>query len=210
MSVTLYGYKYSVYTWIARATLHEKAVGYEYLEINPFSPNLDDAYLELHPFKRVPALEHNGFCLYETCAITRYVDAAFEGINLQPTNSKALGRMSQIVSLIDSYGFQPMMREAFTNRVICEKIGLPIDEHAFAAAMVESKKVLRAIDQVSQNTQFLCGERVSLADLQLAPIMDCFQMFEEGRDLLNEFDKLARWYNAIRTRPSVKETRPMF
>jgi len=54
MNVTLYGYKYSVYTWIARATLLEKAVTYDYIEINPFAPNFDDAYLQIHPFKRVP------------------------------------------------------------------------------------------------------------------------------------------------------------
>ncbi len=208
MNVTLYGYKYSVYTWIARATLLEKAVTYDYIEINPFAPNFDDAYLQIHPFKRVPVLEHDGFILYETSAITRYIDQAFSGPKLQPSSAKKLGRMAQIISIIDAYAFQPMMRQAFTNRVVCKKFNLPTDEEAFANAMVESKTVLRAINHLTENSIFLCGDDISLADLQFAPVVDYFQAFEEGRELLNESDKILTWYNSIRTRPSIKDTRP--
>jgi len=208
MNVTLYGYKFSVYTWIARATLLEKGVPYKYSEINPFSPTFDDAYLQLHPFKRVPVLEHDGYTLYETSAITRYIDRAFAGPQLQPTNAKELGRMAQIVSIIDAYAFQPMMREAFTNRVYCKKFDLPADEVIYADAMVESRAVLRAINHLVGTSPFLCGDNISLADLQLAPVIDYFQMFDEGQQMLNEFEKVSNWYNSIRVRHSIETTRP--
>ena len=209
MSMTLYGYKYSVYTWIARITLFEKGVPYDYVEINPFAPTFDDGYLQLHPFKRVPVLEHNGFTLYETSAITRYIDHAFQGPALQPNNAKELGRMAQIVSIIDAYAFQPMMRQAFTNRVVCKKFDFPADEAIFVDAMVESKAVLRAINHLIGNSRFLCGDEVSLADLQLAPVIDYFQMFDEGQKMLREFEKILGWYESIRTRDSIENTRPM-
>jgi len=116
--------------------------------------------------------------------------------------------MAQIISIIDAYAFQPMMRQAFTNRVVCKKFNLPTDEEAFANAMVESKTVLRAINHLTENSIFLCGDDISLADLQFAPVVDYFQAFEEGRELLNESDKILTWYNSIRTRPSIKDTRP--
>ncbi len=210
MNVILYGYKFSVYTWIARATLAEKGVPYEYSEINPFAPTFDDAYLQLHPFKRVPVLKHDDFTLYETSAITRYIDRAFAGPPLQPNNARELGRMTQIVSIIDAYAFQPMMRQAFTNRVVCEKFDLAPDEDIFAAAMVESKAVLTAINHLCGSAEFLCGKDLSLADLQLAPVIDYFQMFDEGSSLLSEFDKLVNWYHEIRVRPSIESTRPQF
>jgi len=79
MSVELHGYQYSVYSWIARLAIHEKGVGYNWVEINPFSANVPASYLALHPFKRVPALIHSDFAVYETSAITRYIDEILEG-----------------------------------------------------------------------------------------------------------------------------------
>lgn len=78
MAIELHGYQYSVYSWIARLALHEKGVGYNWVEVNPFAEDLPASYLATHPFKRVPTLIHAGFALYETGAITRYVDEAFE------------------------------------------------------------------------------------------------------------------------------------
>lgn len=208
MTVTLYGYEFSVYTWIARLTLVEKSVPYDYVEINPFSPEFDDAYLLLHPFKRVPVLNHDGFTLYETSAITRYIDRAFHGPALQPKNPKEFGRMAQIVSIIDAYAFQPMMRQAFTNRVVYEKLGFPSDDAVFSAAMLESNAALTAINHLVDNSEFLCGDDLTLADLHLAPVIDYFQMFDEGRIMLSKFEKLLNWYGSICQRPSIANTRP--
>ena len=40
MTVELHGYEYSVYSWITRLALHKKAVGYNWVEINPFADNV--------------------------------------------------------------------------------------------------------------------------------------------------------------------------
>ncbi len=51
-------------------------------------------YLEKQPFGKIPLFEHNGFCLYETGAITCYVDEAFEGPALQPQEPVNRARMN--------------------------------------------------------------------------------------------------------------------
>jgi hypothetical protein len=56
MSVHLYGYQYSVYAWIARLAMHEKGIGYTWVEINPFARDVPADYLAMHPFGRVPTL----------------------------------------------------------------------------------------------------------------------------------------------------------
>lgn len=211
MKVTLYGYRYSVYTWIARATLVEKGVAYDYTEINPFVSNFNNAYLRIHPFRRVPALEHNGFDLYETAAITRYLDKAFHGPCLQPNDPKELARMTQIISIIDAYAFEPMMRKAYTNRVVCKQFDFPADELVFADAMIESKLALAAINRLLvDDSEFLCGHQLSLADLHLAPVVDYFHAFDEGSEMLFEFEKISDWFQLIRTRSSIESTRPSF
>ena len=93
MALVLHGYRYSVYLRIVRLTLAEKGVAYDRVEVNPFASDVPAAYLALHPFGRVPTLVHDGFVLYETGAITRYIDRAFPGPPLQPGDARALARM---------------------------------------------------------------------------------------------------------------------
>ena len=79
MPLVLHGYRYSVYVRIARLALAEKGVAYDRVEVNPFAADVPAAYLALHPFGRVPTLVHDDFALYETGAITRYLDRSFAG-----------------------------------------------------------------------------------------------------------------------------------
>jgi len=102
MALVLHGYRYSVYNRIARLALTEKGLPYERIEVNPFAPDVPESYRALHPFGRVPALVHDGFALYETGAITRYIDRAFPGPPLQPTDPRALARMDQVISIVDA------------------------------------------------------------------------------------------------------------
>src|SRR5690242_2253458 len=128
MPLCLHGYRYSVYVRIARLTLAEKGVAYDRVEVNPFGPDVPPAYLALHPFGRVPALVHDGFALYETAAITRYIDRAFPGRALQPAGSRELARMDQIIGIADAYGYWPLVRQVFSHRVFRPRTGQPSDE----------------------------------------------------------------------------------
>jgi glutathione S-transferase len=51
-------------------------------------------HLARHPFNRVPILRHGDFTVYETSAITSYVDEAFAEPRLTPQDVRARGRMS--------------------------------------------------------------------------------------------------------------------
>ena len=58
--------------------MEEKGVAYRLENIDTFSEDDPPAgYEKRHPFLRIPAFGHDGFSLYETGAITRYIDAAF-------------------------------------------------------------------------------------------------------------------------------------
>ena len=76
----------------------------------------------------MPTLVHDGFVLYETSAITRYVDEAFPGPALQPTEPAQRARMNQIVAIVDSYGYWPMVRQVFSHRVFRRPAGETGDE----------------------------------------------------------------------------------
>src|SRR6516164_488756 len=102
----VYGPNYSTYARSARLALEEKGVPYRLEEVGLIQGETTrPAHLKRHPFARVPAFEHDGFPLYETAAIERYVDETFPGPKLQPEEPKRRARMTQIVSVIDAYAY---------------------------------------------------------------------------------------------------------
>jgi len=79
----VYGPAGSTCVWSARLALAEKGVTHELVDV-PFGAHREEPHLSRHPFAKVPAFEHDGFALYETQAIMRYVDERFAGTPLQP------------------------------------------------------------------------------------------------------------------------------
>lgn len=208
MSVVLHGYHLSVYLRIARLVLAEKGVAYERVEVNPFAPDRPAAYLELHPFGRVPVLVHDDFTLYETAAITRYIDRAFSGPPLQPADPRALARMDQIIGVVDAYAYWPLVRQVFAHRVIRPRLGEPADEAEIAKGLAVAPKILSALEKLASSHAFLVGPALSLADLHLGAMIAYFVQAPEGAALLARYPRLAAWWSSVAARPSFASTDP--
>jgi glutathione S-transferase len=208
MPLVLHGYRYSVYVRIARLALAEKGVAYDRVEVNPFAPEVPAAYLALQPFGRVPTLVHDGFALYETGAITRYLDRAFPGLTLQPTELRALGRMDQIIGVVDSYGYWPLVRQVFSHRVFRPAIGQPADEAEVERGLAGATKVLAALEALAAPDGFLVGPALSLADLHLGAMIAYFARAPEGAAMLKDHPRLAAWWLHLGRRESFAATDP--
>jgi glutathione S-transferase len=206
MSLVLHGYYYSVYNRIARLALAEKGVAYDRVEVNPFADTPPE-YLALHPFGRVPTLVHDGFVLYETGAITRYVDRSFPGPALQPATPRALARMDQLIGVIDSYGYWPMVRQVFSHRVFRTAAGRPVDEAEIARGLDGSAKVLAALEALASEP-FLAGPELSLADLHVGAMIAYFTLAPEGAAALAKYPRLAKWWAHVSHRASFATTDP--
>lgn len=210
MNVELYGYQYSVYSWIARFALVEKGVEYHWSEVDPFAPDVPQSYLALHPFKRVPTLVHDGFEIYETGAITRYVDEAFPGPRLQPTEARHRARCSQFISIVDSYVYWPLVRQVFSHGFFRRRLGRPFDVTELQKGLETAPNVLAALERLVADAEFLCGDAISLADIHLAPMIGYFALAEEGAALLKTHRKLSRWWATISARTAHRATMPRF
>ncbi len=82
----IYGPAFSTYVRSVRLTLEEKAAPYRLEEVNILEgAHQTPEHRARHPFTKVPAFEHDGFALYETAAIMRYVDETFAGPSCNPT-----------------------------------------------------------------------------------------------------------------------------
>ena len=120
---TLYGPAFSTYVRSARLALEEKGVDYDLVEIDFLQGPMPAEQIERHPFARVPAFEHDGFQLYETTAICRYVDEAFDGPSLQPGNVQERARMNQIISILDNYTYPCTVGQLVIQRLVMPMLG---------------------------------------------------------------------------------------
>jgi len=208
MTVVLHGYQYSVYVRIARLALAEKGVAYERREVNPFAAEVPADYLAMHPFRRVPVLVHDGFVLYETQAITRYIDESFPGPRLQPEAPRERARMTQIISIVDSYAYWPMVRQVFAHSVFRPRVGEPVDAAAIVQGLEGSRRALGALEALAAGGGFLVGRQLSLADLHLAPMIAYFMAAPEAAGIITDHPKLSSWWQAMQRRASLPATDP--
>lgn len=203
----LHGYRYSVYTRIVRVVLAEKSLAYDLSEVNPFEQE-SSAAANPHPFGMVPVLSHGGFQIYETNAITRYLDAAFPNPALTPRLPSAVARMAQVIAMIDAYGYRPMVRQVFEHRVFRPANGEALDEAEVAAGLRASGKVLAALESVAAEGLVLAKGQMTLAECHLAPMLDYFTVAPEGAALLARCSALSRWWADVAERPSLIRTNP--
>jgi glutathione S-transferase len=187
--------------------LQEKAVLYRRQVLAP-GESKGEAYLKLHPFGRIPVMEHDGFVLYETQAILRYLDDVFPEPPFEPQDPRQAARMNQIVGVNDWYLFPKVCAVVVFQRVVGPALmGLTPDEAAIAAAMPEGVRCVRELERLIGDQAFLAGERLSLADLMLAPQLDFLVATPEGRTLLQDAPRLAAWLERMTARPSMQATR---
>ena len=201
----LYGARYSVYVRAALMALQEKGVGFDLVEVDIFAAEgPPPGYLSRHPFGRIPAFEHAGFALYETGAITRYVDEAFPGPALQPQAPQPRARMNQVIGILDAYAYRTLVWDIYVERVSKPRSGRPSDEALIAAALPRAGLCLDVLERFLGNGPWLAGDALSLADLHAAPVIDYFRMAPEGRDLLARHESLTAWWDRIAARPSAE------
>ena len=198
----VYGPGYSTYARTVRLALEEKGVPYDFVEVD-FLQGMPEEHLARHPFGKVPAFEHDGYKLYETPAICRYVDDAFDGQALQPGDAKGRARMTQIICALDSYGYRPMIHDVLIQRAVVPTMGGESDETVIAEGLKKAETCLNVCEGFLGDSSYMVGDSLSLADLHLVPILTYFKLAPDSAPVLDKVPGLMRWYASMRTRPSV-------
>ncbi|MGI9335558.1 MAG: glutathione S-transferase family protein [Gammaproteobacteria bacterium] len=202
----VYGPSYSTYTRSVRLALEEKGAEYDLVEIDFMASGFPPGYEKRHPFSKVPAFSHGDFDIYETGAIVRYVDQAFDGPSLMPAPAREAVRVNQCMGIIDAYAYQAMVHDVFVQRAMVPQQGGETDEEKVAAGQAQSKKSLTALAELGGGADWLAGATYSLADLYFAPIMVYYAQTPEGKSALERCAPIARWWDRMSARDTMAKT----
>jgi glutathione S-transferase len=205
MSVNVHGVPGSPYVRAVLVGLEEKGVPYDFVAVGGPQAKQPE-HLARHPFGRVPAFEHDGFALYETQAILRYLDGAFGGPALQPSDLKQRARMDQLVGICDWYLFpQVGVKIAFQRVVKPLLMGGTPDEEIIAKAIPNAERCYAVIAGLLQDP-FLTGAQLTIADIMIACQMSMLAATPECQAIIARHPALRDWLARMEARPSLQKT----
>jgi len=183
--ITLFGFPHSSFVHIVQLVLAHKEMPYTFHDLEPDmgSPK----HLALHPFDRVPILQHGDFVLYETSAIVAYLEELFPAPPLLPDTPQARARMNQWISAVNSYYYPYMIYHVGHERNVFPRLGIPSDEKVVAHALPKIEVGLQVAErQLSHGQGFLLGGEVTLAHYYLLPSTYSFGRKSRGPDDVRE------------------------
>lgn len=203
---TLYGFDGSTYVRTVRMVMADKGADYDQVQVNVLAGEpRQPEHLARHPFGKVPVLDIDGMRIRETDAICRYLDETLPGPSLVPTNAKDRARMTEAIGLINSYGYGALVGVAGYH-LFPDFIGGK-NEEARTTSLENSEKLLKLLMEIKGDSSWLAGDKPTLADYFLGPIMFYVALTPDADRLLS-IPGVSDWWQGMNGIESFKVTEP--
>jgi glutathione S-transferase len=228
--LTLYHGRTSVCSIKARLALAEKGASFESRLMTLRGDQFDPDYMKLNPNAVVPTLVHDGKVVIESTVIMHYVDEAFPGAPLMPSDPLGRARARMTEKLMDEYVHVSCMTITFAtaNRASLaqlkpeemeaelakapdakrSEIKRQVVAHGLDAAPVvealrQQEQLLDQIEAAMKHGAYIAGSSWSLADAAATPYVWRLDKLKLAR-MWDQRPGVAAWYERIRQRPSFK------
>ncbi|KAF6755351.1 glutathione S-transferase [Ephemerocybe angulata] len=204
MVLKLYGFPMSTCTQRALLALHEKGVPYEMVEVQLHKGETKTPeFLAIQPFGQVPYIDEDGFILYESRAIARYIAEKYasQGTpNLLPTADLKARALFEQAASIETSDF-----DQYASHIVMEGLFKPMMGGTTDKAKVQDitstlSKKLDVYEQILSKQRYLSGDNITLADLFHVPYGVLLK--RAGADVLDGRPNVKRWFDDMTSRPS--------
>lgn len=203
---TVYGTPRSTYVRTVRLLLESAGTDYNLKEIDIFNgENKSADYLAKNPFGKVPTLEVDGELVYETTAITDYLNTVFAGNKFSPSDSLHQARMRQIMAIVDSHLYPAAILSIVIQRLIVPSQGGKTDEDNVKNAVAPAQTAVEAIESLTVGSPYLLGSEISIADFYLIPVFTYLSQTPEFDSITAQAPKLRTWWDEVTKLPTVKK-----
>jgi|SRR5579883_255627 glutathione S-transferase len=188
---------------VVRMFMAEKGIELPKVEVDiRGGENRREPYLSKNPSGQSPALElDNGTVLAEITAICEYLDELYPKNSLIGTTPEERAETRMWARRIDLGIMEPMANgfryaeglKMFQNRIHC------IPQAANDLKQTAQEK-LKWLDGLMGGKQFVCGNRLTLADILLFAFVDFFAGV--GQPINPELKNIVAWHARMKARPS--------
>lgn len=198
------GTPHSNFTWTTRIACVEKGVPYGHLPLRPHTPEVRS----INPFGLIPVMRHGDVELFEARAICTYIDRAFPGPSLVPSDPVKAALTDQWVSAVTTSVDRLLMRQYVLKHATPGTPDGKPDRAAIDAALSLMPKQFAMLDRAVSPTGHLVGDAFTLADAYLVPILFFMTKLPESAEMLAGAKNLRRYFDLHAGRPSLRQTAP--
>ncbi len=192
----VYGHPMSTCTRKVLTTLIETGTPFDVVLIDfAKGEHKQEAHLARQPFGQVPVLDDDGFELYESRAICRYLDEKAGG-SLTPRDARGRARMEQWIS-IETSNFTPSAMKFVYHHVFKR----PQDDAVLATATTSLATALKVMDARLGGTPYFAGDKFSIADITYMPYVE-YLMASPVKETIDAHANVAAWWTRVSERPS--------
>jgi glutathione S-transferase len=197
----LYGHPGSASSRKVLTLLAEKGANCEFVLVDLASgQQAGDAFRKLHPFGKIPVLEHDGLVLYETRAILGYLDQTLAGHSLLPDAPRARAQAEQWISIETCY-FGGGTLTLLYQCILGPMMGKEPDINAVNEARKTLSYALDVMELALSTRAYLAEGGFSMGDICMMPGIQVIANAKQG-DLLDSRPSVARWWSAVSERDS--------
>jgi glutathione S-transferase len=192
----IYGDPLSTNTRKVLTTLAELETPYELVHVDfARGQHKEEAHVARQPFAQLPALEDDGFVLYETHAMCRYLDARAGG-RLMPGDLKSRALVDQWMSIESANFSSHAMKFVYHYLLHFEQ-----DEKTLAHATAGLDKAVTILAKDLARRPFIAGQSFSLADICYMPYFE-YVLLTPGQEHIAKHPSVLAWWSKVRDRPS--------
>ena len=195
----IFGHPMSTCTRKVLMTLAETNTPYEMTVVDfAKGEHKQEPHLTRQPFGQVPALDDAGFTLYESRAMSRYINEKVSG-KLVPSDAQGRAAMEQWIS-VETSDFTPHAMPFIFEHVMKR----PQDAAKLEAAGKGLETALGVMNARLAKSPFLAGEQLTLADVCFMPYVE-YLMSTPVKETIAKFPHVAAWWNKASERPTWKK-----
>jgi len=175
--------------------IEETGIEYEHVSVNYMEESKQADYLAVNPNGRIPALQDGDLVLCESMAINLYLAKTYGG-DLYPQDAAGEAKAWQW----SVWGISEI--EPLQMQIVYQKLFMPEDRRdagIIASAEKGLQRPLAVLDAELEGKEWLLGDVFSIADLNLAAVMELLTMVEVD---YSGFKNASRWAAACYGKPS--------
>jgi glutathione S-transferase len=192
----VFGHPASTCTRKVLMTLAEIRTPYELVTVDfTIQEHKKQPHLGRQPFGQIPAIDDDGFALYESRAICRYLSERYSG-SLVPADIKARALMEQWIS-IETSNFTPSAMKFIYHDVFKR----PQEPALLETAAKGVDTALRVMDVRLGESPFVAGPQLSVGDVCFMPYFE-YAMLTPVKGMVAKYPHVSAWWSKVSERPT--------
>ena len=195
--IKLYGNGISFNVSKVRYCLNYLNLKYDWVQTNPMAGETKTPeFFSISPTGKIPAIEIDGFKLFESSTINRYL-ATINNSSIYPQDAQKRAIVDAWTDYVAIHVAQAMGRVLF-NRVFAPMTGQKVDQESLRVGLDFLDKYFPILEKQFFENTYLAGKEFSLADISLLAVLDPCELAQIS---IEKYPLLKKWRTGLKSQP---------